>query len=96
MPDGVNKTIPKNTWYKVTEDVAIGITTGQIYKRRSGVKYFWTYRLVSEANPDPTDLSEGKQMFVGSDYFPISLTGPGHIWIYAKSIIKNGVVEVMI
>lgn len=95
MPDPINVEIIAEQWNKITGGVPEGITSGQVYKRKTTKNYFWTYRVVSLGEPDPVNFEEGKPMFIDGPYMPISFSEPSHVFVWVSET-ENGEIEVMI
>jgi hypothetical protein len=81
--------IPANTWTKVASNV----TSGFLFKKRAGIRYLQTYRVISLGNPDPTLVDEGVAMFQGSSITEqISSSEPIDVWVYCDG--ADGVLRV--
>lgn len=96
MPNPLPVQIIAGQWNKITGGVPDGVKTGQVYMRDTTKKYFWTYRVVSLAEPDPVNFEEGKIMFLDGPYMeigPVASEIHVFVWVYGD---EDGVIEAMI
>jgi len=84
MADPVLVPCPANQWTKV----ATGVSTGQLWKQKTDLEYWTTYRATT--NPAPTDLSDA-QPWVGQS---AKISAPSAIDVYVYPKKKAGSVRV--